>query len=249
MQDAGTPIHLDGRARRPLRRYPCPAPATGRWDFDDPDSVWFIDRGTVDLFLVERKDGVEQAAAQHLLRRDAGTLLPGVAPDERDDSETGATLGLVAKGLPGTLLKRLPASLLSEVHPAELAEQADTWLTDISDTLSRFVSRTAASDRELAEPGVVRTLGPSTLSVRRGVVWVSGPPRGASLFMDMIDQAELAETSGRHEAVIPLTRTSWLTLFDGAVPSRAGRPKRWRRKAPCCRHSRRFTRPPSPLSA
>jgi len=29
---------------------------------DDPDSVWFIDRGAVNLFLVEFKDGVEQAA-------------------------------------------------------------------------------------------------------------------------------------------------------------------------------------------
>ena len=186
--------------------------------FDDPDSVWFIDRGTVDLFLAERKDGVEQAAPQHLLRRDAGTLLPGVAPDEQDDRERGTTLGLVAKGLPGTLLKRLPASLLSEVHPAELAEQADTWLTDITDTLSRFVSR-LPRPTALAEPGLDQTLGPCTLSVRRGVVWVSGPSRGASLFMDMVDQAELAGTSGPHEAAIPLTRSSWLTLFDGAVVS------------------------------
>ena len=186
--------------------------------FDDPDSVWFIDRGTVDLFLSERKDGVEQAAPQHLLRREPGTLLPGVAPDERDDGEMDATLGLVAKGLPGTLLKRLPASLLSEVQPAELAEQADTWLTDITDTLSRFVSR-PPRPTALAEPDLVQTLGPSTLSARRGVVWVSGPSRGASLYMDMVDPAELAETSGRHEAVIPLTRTSWLTLFDGATVS------------------------------
>ena len=186
--------------------------------FDDPDSVWFIDRGTVDLFLAERKDGVEQAAPQHLLRRDAGTLLPGVAPGEQDDSERGTTLGLVAKGLPGTLLKRLPASLLSEVPPAELAEQADTWLTDITDTLSRFVSR-LPRPTALAEPGLDQTLGPCTLSVRRGVVWVSGPSRGASLFMDMVDQAELTGTSGPREAVIPLTRASWLTLFDGAVVS------------------------------
>jgi len=185
---------------------------------DDPDSVWFIDRGTVDLFLAERKDGVEQAAPQHLLRRESGTLLPGVAPDERDDSERGTSLGLVAKGLPGTLLKRLPASLLSEVHPAELAEQADTWLTDITDTLSRFVSR-PPRPTALAEPDLVQTLGPCTLSVRRGVVWVSGPSRGASLFMDMVDQAELAGASGPHEAVMPLTRTSWLTLFDGATVS------------------------------
>ena len=184
---------------------------------DDPDGVWFIERGAVNLFLVEFRDGVEQAAPQHLMRREAGWLLPGVAPDDRDDDED-TTLSLIAKGLPGTLLKRLPASLLSEVDPAELAEQTDTWLTAITDTLSRFASR-LPRPTALAEPGMTQTLAPCTLSVRRGVVWVSEPPRGASLYMDIVDQAELGGTSGPHDAVIPLTRTSWLTLFDEATLS------------------------------
>ena len=181
---------------------------------DDPGSVWFIDRGAVNLFIVEFKDGVEQAAPQHLLRRESGWLLPGVAPDERADGEDTA-LSLIAKGLPGTLLKRLPASLLSGVDPAELAEQTDTWLTAITDTLSRFASR-LPRPTALAEPGETRTLDPGTLSVRRGVVWVSEPPRGASVFMDIVDPAELAGAGRPDEALIPLTRTSWLTLFDRA---------------------------------
>ena len=179
---------------------------------DDPESVWFIDRGAVNLFLVESRDGAEQAAPQHLLRRESGWLLPGVAPDERDKDEN-TTLGLIAKGLPGTLLKRLPASMLPEVHPAELAKQTDTWLTAITDTLSRSASR-LPRPTALAEPGLTRTLAPCTLSVRRGVVWVSEPPRGAGLYMDIVDPAELAEAGGPYEAMIPLTRTSWLTLFD-----------------------------------
>ena len=184
---------------------------------EDPESVWFIDRGAVDLFMVEFKDGVEQAAPQHLLRREAGMLLPGVAPDEPgDDKDT--RLSLVAKGLPGTLLRRLPASLLSEVRPAELAEQIDTWLIAIIDELSRFVGY-LPRPTALAEPDLTRAMGPCTLSVRRGVVWVSEPSPGVSLFMDMVDQAELAGAGGAHEAVIPLTRTSWLTLLDEATVS------------------------------
>ena len=179
---------------------------------DDPDTVWFIDRGSVNLFLVELKDRVERAAPQHLLRRESGCLLPGVAPDERESDE-GATLSLIAKGLPGTILKRLPASLLSEVDPSELGEQTDTWLTAITDTLSRFASRLPRATA-LAEPGVTQTLAPCTLSVRRGVVWVSEPPRGASLFMGIVDPAELAGTSGASRTPVPLTRTSWLSLFD-----------------------------------
>ncbi|MCY3596831.1 MAG: ABC transporter transmembrane domain-containing protein, partial [Rhodospirillales bacterium] len=35
--------------------------------------------------------------------------------------------------------------------------------------------------------------------------------------MDMVDQAELTDAGSSHEAVIPLTRTSWLTLLDEAT--------------------------------
>ncbi|MYG52468.1 MAG: ATP-binding cassette domain-containing protein, partial [Rhodospirillaceae bacterium] len=211
MQDTGPEYASIGElAVRSGTSVPCAGNLPVR--LDDPDSVWFIDRGAVNLFLVEFKNGVEQAAPQHLLRREAGRLLPGVAPDRRD-SEDDTTLSLIAKGSPGTLLKRLPASLLSEVDPAELAEQTDTWLTAITGTLSRFASR-LPRPTALAEPGLTQTLAPGTLSVRRGVVWVPEPPRGASLYMDIVDQAELAEARGPHEPAIALTRTSWLTLFD-----------------------------------
>ena len=181
----------------------------------DPASVWFIDQGAVNLFLVEFRDGVEQAPQQHLLRRESGWMLPGIAPDQRA-SDDDTTLSIVAKGLPGTLLKRLPVSLMSQVRPSELAEQTDTWLTAITETLSRFaipLPRPTA----LAEPGLTQTLAPCTLSVRRDVVWVSEPPSGAGLFMGIVDCAEHAESNRLQEAVIPLTRTSWLTLFDEAT--------------------------------
>ena len=180
---------------------------------DDSESVWFIDHGAVNIFLVEFKHGVQQAPPQHLLRCERGGLIFGVAPDEQGGKDRDTTLSLIAKGSPGTLLKRLPASSLFEVHPAELAARTDAWLTDFTDTLSRF-----ASDRPrptaLAEPGRTATFAPGTLCIRRGVAWVSEPSHSGSLFMDMVDQAELASADGQHEAAVPLTRTSWLTLFD-----------------------------------
>ena len=185
---------------------------------DDPEYVWFIERGAVHLFLVEFKDEVEQAAPHHLLRCDSGRLLPGVAPDERNGDDKDTTLSLIAKGLPGTVLKRLPASILSEVDPAELAGQADAWLTAITDTLSRFVNH-LPRPTALAKPGLTAAPAASTLSVRRGVVWVTEPSVGASLFMDMVDQSRFAEAGGPGEALIPLTRTSWVTLFDEAKVS------------------------------
>lgn len=59
----------------------CPCAGNLPVPLDEPDHVWFIAKGSVDLFLVEFRDGVEQASPQHLLRRETGELLPGVAPD------------------------------------------------------------------------------------------------------------------------------------------------------------------------
>ena len=199
---------IAGLAARSGDTVPCAGNLPVR--LDDPDSVWFIDQGAVDLFLVEFRDGVEQTAPQHLLRAEPGRILPGVAPDEED-----TTLSLIAKGLPGTLLKRLPAAELADVDPAELAAQADTWLNGVADTLSRYATYRPRPNA-LAEPGRRRTMGPGTLSVRRGVVWVSQPPQGASLFMDLIDCAELTGAGGPQEAMLPLTHSGWLTLSDEA---------------------------------
>ena len=112
---------------------------------DDPDSAWFIDQGCVNIFLIELKDGTEQAAPQHLMTRESGWLLPGVAPD-RQTKDGGTTLHLVAKGQRGTLLKRMPAAALSEVDSAELGEQIDTWLTEFTDTLFASDQTASASD-------------------------------------------------------------------------------------------------------
>ena len=189
-------------------------PCTGNLPvkLDTRDSVWFIERGAVNLFLLETSDGVEQAAPHHMLRREANTLMPGVAPFQEDFGKTG-TLSMIAKGRPDTLLRCLPTSALSEVDPSELAAQVDSWLIDFTHTLSRFVNR-IPRPTALAEPGKMQKLTPGILSVRRGVVWVSKPSSGNGLYMDIVDPAQASETGDQPEAVIPLTRTSWLTLSD-----------------------------------
>lgn len=177
-------------------------------DMGDPHSVWIIDKGAVDLFLVERLDGVEQSAPQHVLRAGCGRLLPGVASQPGD-----TTLGLIAKGLPGTVLKRLPADSLATIPDAELAEHVDSWLIDVSAMLSRDVMHYPRPD-ELVEPEKVVTTRSGTLSTRRSVVWVSQPPAESGLFMDLIDPADGSLTGGTAQGALPLTPASWLTLME-----------------------------------
>ena len=179
-------------------------------DIDDPGFAWFIEAGAVDLFLVERRDGVEQSAPQHLLRAGSGRLLPGVAPLE----EEGTTLGLSAKGLPGTVLRRIPADRLTALDAAELAVQVDAWLMDVSKMLSRGVIDRPQT-HALVETGRGAEEIEGTLSARHGVVWVAGLRPGAGLFMDLVDPAENAsdDDAGHPLALTPAT---WLSLTEAA---------------------------------
>ena len=184
-------------------------------ELDDPGSVWFIEQGALDLFLIERRSGVEQAAPQHALRRTSGWLLPGVAPDESPGGD-GTTLSMVAKGLPGAVLKRLPASLLAEVDPAELARQADTWVTALTDVLSRFANP-LPRPTALVEPDAPQMVAPGILATHGRVAWIE-PPRGSSAYMDVLDPADVVGGSDEHGEMreVPLTRSGWLALSSEA---------------------------------
>ena len=179
-------------------------------DMGDPHSVWIIDQGAVDLFLVERLDGVEQSAPQHVLRAARGRLLPGIASQRGD-----TTFGLVAKGLPGTVLKRLPVESLATIPHAELAAHVDAWLIDLSALLSRDVMHQPHPD-EFIEPDQAPTTRRGTLSTRRDVVWVSLPAAGSGLFMDLTDPTDASAAAGAAPGALPLTPASWFTLMEAA---------------------------------
>ena len=193
-------------------RYGTPVACAGNLPLrlDDQDNVWFIDRGSVNLFLLESRDEIEQAAPQFLLSREAGALLPGISPDSADED---STLSVIAKGVPNTVLKRIPAARLAEVDASEVAADIDSWLSDITRTLARFVSY-LPRPTALIEQGQTETVSPGTLSVQRDIVWVTLPPPGCGLFMGLVDQTELLSVRTDEGAVMPLTQTSWLTLIN-----------------------------------
>lgn len=168
-------------------------------EMDDPGRVWFVEQGAVEVFLRERADGVERSALQHMLHASQGRLLFGVAP-KRDDA---LSLGLVAKGLPGTELRELAADDVASLAPVELAAQADAWLTDLAALLARDIMSPPRPDAMLDSGERVRVQG--LVGVRRGVVWATGLRAGTGLFMGLVDPSEFA-------SLAPLTPSTWLTL-------------------------------------
>lgn len=186
-----------------------PCDASRPVDLGDPDCFWFVETGAVDIFIVERRDGVVLSAPQHLLRAGGGRLVPCVFPHDED-----STLGLVAKGLPGTVLLRIEVSKLAKMPSVELAAQVDTWLLEVSAALSRDVPHRSRPG-ELIESGLEPVSISGTVSARGGVAWVTDLPAGTGLFLDLVDPSELEESrQNGTPAAIALTPASWLTVTE-----------------------------------
>ena len=171
-------------------------------DLNDPASIWYVERGAVEVFLMECRDGRDVAPPQHVLHAEAGRLIMGVARQT-----SGSAFSLVAKGLPDTLLRRLPATALHKVDSFDVAEQIDAWIAGVSAMLFERNDLPASPD-VLIERGKVVEKARGTLRSASGVVWV--PDTG--LYMGVVEAANIAPVAGN--AVIPLTPESWLILFD-----------------------------------
>ena len=171
-------------------------------DLNDPASIWYVERGAVDVFLMERRDGLDVAAPQHVIHAEAGRLLMGVVLQTSDSD-----FSLVAKGLPDTLLRRLPSAALQGVDSFDAAEQVDAWIAGLSTMLFRRNDLPVSPD-VLIEQGEKIEEARGTLKSASGVVWV--PDTG--LYMGVVEAANVAQVDAA--AVVPLTPDSWLTLFD-----------------------------------
>ena len=91
------PDHADGagsRATDPDRRalaefavsHGEAVPAAGNRPvrFDDPESLWFVERGALDVFLIWVRDGLAEAPFRHVLRLEAGRLAFGCSSSPRE---------------------------------------------------------------------------------------------------------------------------------------------------------------------
>ena len=178
-------------------------------EMSEPGKIWFVETGAVDIFLVERKNGVEQSAQQNLMRAEAGRLLPSIEPQ----SEFNATLSLIAKGLPGTVLREVSIDKLTTFDPKLLAAMVDTWIKGLSCVLSYAVPYPEPSD-VLVEVEQTSTAEGRTFSARSEVVWVQVPTvsSGENLFMGLVEISTEDTTENASANLLPLTSETWLKL-------------------------------------
>ena len=168
---------------------------------NEPQTVWFVEQGVLDLFVIEERDGRTVSRLKHVLRVGAGRLVFGACA-----AETEVSLVTVAKGLPGCRLRRMRIADLARDAPAEeLTSQVDLWIAQ----------RTASLVAEITlRPRPDRAIGPGERLAAEAACTLAGRP-GAVTWVAAERQAEFLGTEPPEPGgtgLIPLTSETWLSL-------------------------------------
>ncbi|MGE5398636.1 MAG: NHLP bacteriocin export ABC transporter permease/ATPase subunit [Chitinophagales bacterium] len=136
---------------------------------DDPDVVWQVQKGRVDVFSVRLKDGQPSGRLHHLFRADQGTSLFGIQPEP-------GQYGLLFKGAPGTELNKLNKNNLrdlcrDEMYRIPVIFFLEQWVIALSEAMiqelpPKTYSILTADDKGEAEAGEFLRAG-------EDILWVS----------------------------------------------------------------------------
>ena len=175
-------------------------------ELTDARTAWFVERGALDVFVVERRDGRVASTFKHVVRAEAGRIVFGADPAADGAAGGGAAeLLLVAKGTADARLRRVPLSMLSDDALRDgLAERVDAWVAGLSAAVVRDVTLRPASEQRLDAGAGIDVEADGAVSAHGGVVWAD-PPRGGAAFLDVEDA----------DGDVPLTPDSWLRLRRG----------------------------------
>lgn len=170
---------------------------------DDPDGVWFVGSGVLEVFTTMISGGECTGARSHFTTVPTGGLVFGM-----NLAAYGHQHGFVAAGSKGTVLYRLSmkdvqrASQGKETGP-ELAELVDGWVMALSRGVTNDIPRPQADVKLRA--GAETIIPPSQrATARKTVVWVFAP-EGHAIFIGMEDLYFQDA-----DFIFPVTTDTWL---------------------------------------
>ena len=185
------------------------------------NTAWFVERGGVDVFLVEYRDGVVVSSFKHLLRAGSGRLVFGAGGADGPEADGGETLAVVARPLPGTALRRVRTSALVDRGAGnDVADEVDAWISAVSAAVARDVELCPHPEKLLGPGDEVEAGAGCVLAAEKGLVWATA----AGVEIETIEFIGASQALPPGAAAIPLTLESWIRLD---APARlAGRSSR-----------------------
>jgi NHLM bacteriocin system ABC transporter ATP-binding protein len=180
----------------------CP-PSNSLFQIEDPDSVWLVRSGTIDLFLVEVKDGEAFGARHHVMRISEGEAVLGI----------GSYLdgyALMASPSTGTELLWVQFADFLEIDPREgtTISLLDGWIMRWTSALCQDVAPGLFIDLQPRQSITLPEKSKALLS-NHGVVWITAE-RGELSFLGNDEIAGIP-----NGIFFPVTKHGWLLGSSG----------------------------------
>lgn len=189
--------------------------ASGNHPFllNDPQSVWFIETGRVEVFTIAVKNGEPSGARSHFVTVDAGQCMFGM-----DLDRYGMGNGFLAVGRMGTMMRRLSMTRLQQLagdprYGEEIALLVDTWIAALCRTLTKEIIPGPLVDVNLIEGQEVTLKNQQKARSQKGVLWLD-VRQGDLLYIGMEPLG--FETRG---ALFPITPDTWVEASNDFTDS------------------------------
>ncbi|MBF0324537.1 MAG: NHLP bacteriocin export ABC transporter permease/ATPase subunit [Alphaproteobacteria bacterium] len=172
--------------------------------FADASSVWFIQQGTIELFAIQRRDGMQTGPREHLCTLSAGGLIWGISQDPDHD---GIHLLALANGdcrLSGIAVASLKLWGRRNTLTLPLADCIDSWIEGLSSGVAKSITPRSQPRRSIAAGQNLCVAEADRIVSHRGVTWAQLGP-GIAFYIDI--QAVGSEDG---TILVPLTPQGWL---------------------------------------
>ena len=172
--------------------------------FDNEKSVWFLRSGAIELFAVQRKNGMQTGPREHLCSLPAGSLIWGIAQNPTEDG-----IHLLALSGDDAVLSEIERETADRwgSDPAlapSLAAALDHWITGLSRGVTKHISPRKPPHLSLA-PGEELSVAENDRVISRKQVTWALLEAGNAFYID------IKEVGGDGEpAFVPLTPQGWL---------------------------------------
>jgi ATP-binding cassette subfamily C protein len=172
-------------------------------DLSDPETVWIVLAGRVDVQVLALRDGIATTVAQHLFEATTRFLLPGTPPVA---GEGGVNLSMAGRCSAGTILYRTTRTKLRDLLlDLDALIAIEDWVAALAAAGTPLV-RTLSTDLVEADPDQVFPADSVLCAPHATVVWVEVTEGAALALGDELLRLEPGQ------AAWPLTEGTWLQL-------------------------------------
>jgi NHLM bacteriocin system ABC transporter ATP-binding protein len=175
---------------------------------DDPETMWVVYSGKVDIFLTTQRDGAAAGPRRHVVRLEAGQAAFGVAP-----SVLAGDYCLLAVGTSDTRVLRIKRSRLDEyaanpTYKKDVAGLLDGWVGALSRAMSPSLP---PRDSRVLDAGQELAVVPSdTVTSQREIIWLNDVA-APLLFFGSASLPLPADAP-----YFPVTRHTWVRASEGS---------------------------------